>query len=135
MIRRTDDSHIHGHKVVILPKPIVEWAESTTPPGLASQIDGFRKRVKKVGVPAIFSCHERRANTWSCRIYSTRQWVLRTVGESANARDIKGHAQSGKPRFDRTLGEDPTIHHQHLLTQAGRRHPPCDYVDSPNWLF
>ena len=70
MTRRTAVSYIHGHKLIILPKLTAEWAEFSTPPALASQIDGFRKRVRKVGVPTILSCDERRANVRPCRVYS-----------------------------------------------------------------
>ena len=35
---------MHGHKVVILPKITVEWAEFGTPSSLAKQIDSFGKR-------------------------------------------------------------------------------------------
>ena len=47
MIRRTDDSYIHGYKVVRLPQCTVEWAEFTTPTSLAARIDGYRKQVSK----------------------------------------------------------------------------------------
>ncbi|KAK0515554.1 hypothetical protein JMJ35_001588 [Cladonia borealis] len=47
MIRRTDDSYIHGHKVVQLPKCTIQWAEFTTPTKLAARIDTYRKQVRK----------------------------------------------------------------------------------------
>ena len=47
MIRRTNNSHIHGHKVVKLPKCTLAWAEFITPAKLVKQIDIFRKQVSK----------------------------------------------------------------------------------------
>ena len=47
MIRRTDDSYIHGYKVVGLPQCTVEWANFSTPPSSAARIDVYRKKVSK----------------------------------------------------------------------------------------
>ena len=47
MIRRTDDSYNHGHRVVELPKCTIEWSELTTPTNLAARIDKYRKQVSK----------------------------------------------------------------------------------------
>ena len=48
--KRWVDLHtgIHGHKVFILTKITVEWAEFGTPSSLAKQIDSFRKKISKV---------------------------------------------------------------------------------------
>ena len=47
MIRRTDDSAMHGYKVVTLPKIMVEWARFGTPSALAKQIDNYRRQISK----------------------------------------------------------------------------------------
>ena len=47
MIRRTDDSYIHSHKVVQLLECTIQLAEFTAPTNLAALIDTCRKQVSK----------------------------------------------------------------------------------------
>ena len=72
MIRQTDNSHIHGHKVVKLPKCALAWVEFTTPTKLVKQIDMFRKQISK----------DEREN----HVKAMKKWKLANTNKPANQR-------------------------------------------------